>query len=84
MVGDVFRTGIDRERRCARPCAADPMLPADLRAVLSEPLQAVPALGDIRAHEDEGLPIRCASAGNEGHARWRRMRGHPAAGVISR
>ena len=33
-----------------------------------EPGDAVPALGDIRAHEDERLSISRASARDEGHA----------------
>ena len=47
MIADRRAAAIHGERRRAGPCAADPALTAELRAVFAEPLQTVSALGDV-------------------------------------
>ena len=84
MLGHGVLAQIDGQRRRSGPGPADPMLAADLRAVLAQPLQAVSALGDIAPHEDERLAVGRPRAGHDGHARRRRMRREPAAGVVGR
>ena len=84
MLRDGRAAAVHGERRRARPVAAHPALPADFRRVLAQPLQPMSTLGNLRAHEDERLPVRRARARHEGHARGRRVIRHPAARLVRR